>query len=51
VYLDKALGEKPNDLGVRLDAAALAVRVAPDLPGNPLVWQVLLKTGALKDGM
>ena len=50
-YLDKALGERPNDPGVRLDAAALATRLAPDLRGNPLVWQVLLKTGTLKDGM
>jgi hypothetical protein len=50
-YLDRALGERPNDPGVRLDAAALATRLAPDLPGNPLVWRVLLKTGTLKDGM
>jgi hypothetical protein len=50
-YLDKALGEKPNDPSVRLDAAALATGLAPDRPGNSLVWQVLLKTDTLKDGM
>jgi outer membrane murein-binding lipoprotein Lpp len=50
-YLDKALDEKPNDINVRLDAAALATRLAPDLPGHLLVWQALLKTETLKDGM
>jgi hypothetical protein len=50
-YLDKALDEKPNDGAVRQDAAALGARLAPDLPGNPLIWRVLLRTGTLKDGM
>ena len=50
-YLDKALNEKPNDGAVQQDAAALATRLAPDLPGNPLIWQVLLKTRTLKDGL
>jgi hypothetical protein len=49
--VEKALNEKPNDDAVRADAAALAIRLAPDLPGNPLIWRVLLKTRTLKDGL
>ena len=49
--LDKALNEKPNDQTVQQEAGALATRLAPDLPGNPKVWRVLLKTRTLKDGM
>jgi ankyrin repeat protein len=50
-HLDRALGEHPEDRSIRADAAALAARLAPDRPGNRLVWGVLLKTGVLKDGM
>ncbi len=51
LLLDKALTEKPNDQTLQQDAAALATRLAPDLPGNPLIWRVLLKTRTLTDGM
>jgi len=49
--LERALGEKPADAAVRKEAADLAARLAPDLPGNRMVWGMLLKTGVLKDGM
>jgi hypothetical protein len=49
--LEKALGAKPDDPDVRKEAAELATHLAPDLPGNQLVWSLLLKAGVLKDGM
>jgi hypothetical protein len=49
--LERALGEKPDAAAVRKEAADLAAKLAPELPGNPLVWGMLLKTGVLKDGM
>ena len=49
--LDKAMTEKAGDESLRKDAAALATRLAPDLPGNHLVWRVLLKTKVLRDGL
>ena len=49
--LDRALAEKPGDPAVRKEAGGLAAKLAPDLPGNRLVWSVLLKAGVLKDGM
>jgi hypothetical protein len=51
VELERALGEKPDDPAVRKEAGDLAAKLAPDLPGNRLVWNVLLKAGVLKDGM
>ena len=45
------LNEKPDDPTARQDAAALAVRLAPHLPKNRMVWEVLIKTRSLKDGM
>ncbi len=45
------LNEKPDDPTARQDAAALAVRLAPHLPKNRMVWEVLIKTRTLKDGM
>ncbi len=45
------LNEKPDDPTARQDAVALAIRLAPHLPGNRMVWEVLIKTRTLKDGM
>ena len=45
------LNEKPDDPTARQDAAALPVRLAPHRPGNRMVWEVLIKTRSLKDGM
>jgi hypothetical protein len=49
--LDRSLKEKPNDAKMLQDAATLATRLAPELPGSSLIWRVLLKTRTLKDGM
>jgi hypothetical protein len=49
--LERVLGEKPDDAAVRKEAGDLAAKLAPDLPGNRLVWGMLLKAGVLKDGM
>jgi hypothetical protein len=49
--LEKALAEKPDDAAVRKEAAGLAAKLAPEVPGNRLVWGMLLKSGVLKDGM
>jgi hypothetical protein len=49
--LERSLAEKPDDPAVRKEAGDLAAKLAPDLPGNRLVWGVLLKAGVLKDGM
>jgi len=48
--LERALS-KSDDPAVRKEAGDLAAKLAPDLPGNRLVWGVLLKAGVLKDGM
>ncbi len=45
------LNAKPDDPTARQDAVALAIRLAPHLPGNRMVWEVLIKTRTLKDGM
>ena len=50
-YVEAALNEKPKDRAIRADAAALAARLAPEFPGNVLVWRVLLATATLRDGM
>lgn len=49
--LERALGEKPADAAVRKEAADLAAKLAPELPGNRLVWGMLIKAGVLRDGM
>jgi hypothetical protein len=49
--LEKLLRADPHDHAAQRDAAALAAQLAPDLPGNPIVWRVLVATGTLKDGM
>jgi hypothetical protein len=49
--LDKALNRKPDNKAVVKEAADLAKRLGPYLPGNRLIWQILLKTGTLKDGL
>jgi hypothetical protein len=49
--LSKALKEKPDDQDVFKKASALAKQLGPHLPGNRLVWQVLLQTRTLKDGL
>lgn len=49
--LYKALNEKPDDKAVVKEAAALATRLGPYLPGNTLIWHILLKTRTLKDGL
>lgn len=49
--LERALAEKPDAADVRKEAAGLAAKLAPDLPGNRLVWGMLVKAGVLKDGM
>jgi hypothetical protein len=42
----------PADEGARREAAALARTLAPHQgPGYPLAWEVLVRTGTLKDGM
>jgi hypothetical protein len=48
--LERALA-KSDDPAVRKEAGDLAAKLAPDLPGNRLVWGVLIKAGVLKDGM
>src|SRR4051794_17709870 len=50
VELDQALRKAPADSKVRQEAAELAKRLAKLQPGK-VVWQVLLNTGVLKDGM
>jgi hypothetical protein len=49
--LEKALGENSDDAAVREEAADLAAKLAPDLPGNRLVWGMLIKARVLTDGM
>ena len=49
--LAEILNEKPDDPTARQDAAALVIRLAPHLPGNRMVWEVLIKARTLKDGM
>jgi hypothetical protein len=49
--LNKALNEKPDDKAVLKEAAALAKQLGPHLPGNGFVWEILLKTRTLKDGL
>jgi hypothetical protein len=49
--LYKALREKPDDQELRKEAAKLARKLGPQLPGNRLVWQVLLQTRTLNDGL
>ncbi|MFN0125707.1 MAG: hypothetical protein ACKV19_03350 [Verrucomicrobiales bacterium] len=51
VSLAKVLEEKPDDPTAQQNAAAEAIRLAPHMPGDRLVWDVLLKTRTLKDGM
>jgi cell division protein FtsB len=50
LHLAKALEKEPKNLDLRLDTAALAKRLAPRSPSR-LVWDVLLKTQTLKDGV
>jgi hypothetical protein len=50
-HLKAAMREKPDDRTLRTDAADLARRIAPHTRGNRLVWQVLLETKVLEDGM
>src|SRR5436190_13987533 len=50
VELEQALRKEPADAKVRREAAELAKRLAKLKPGK-VVWQVLLNTGVLKDGM
>ena len=49
--LAEILNEKPDDPTARQDAAAVAIRIAPHMQGNRIVWAVLIKTRTLKDGM
>jgi hypothetical protein len=49
--LQAAMIEKPNDYVLKTDAADLAKRIAPHSKGNRTVWQVLLDTKVLEDGM
>jgi hypothetical protein len=49
--LQAAMREKPDDSVLRTDAVDLARRIAPHSKGNRVVWQVLLETKALEDGM
>lgn len=49
--LQAAMIEKPNDYVLKSDAADLARRIAPHSKGNRTVWQVLLDTKVLEDGM
>ena len=49
--LNKTLEEKPDDPTALQDAAALAERLAPHLPGNRVVWLILIKTRTSRDGM
>jgi hypothetical protein len=49
--LAKILEEKPDDPTAQQDAAAVAIRLAPHIQGNRIVWDVLIKTRTLKDGM
>ena len=49
--LAEVLKEKPDDLTAQQDAAAVAMRLAPHMQGNRIVWDVLIKTRTLKDGM
>lgn len=42
---------KPNDETLKKEAAALAIRMSPDMSGGyGQVWDALLRTGTLKDG-
>jgi hypothetical protein len=50
-HLQEAMREKPDDRSLRTDAADLAKRIAPHSKGNRTVWQVLLDTKVLDDGM
>jgi cell division septum initiation protein DivIVA len=50
VDLDQALRKEPADSKLRQEAAELAKRLAKLQPGK-FVWQVLLNTGVVKDGM
>jgi WD40 repeat protein len=50
-YLDKRLQENPEDRTIRLEAAVIAAQLARHVPGNMIVWRVLLTTKTLKDGM
>ena len=49
-HLAGALEKEPKNPNLRLDTRALAERLAPRCPCR-LVWEVLLKTDALKDGL
>jgi hypothetical protein len=50
-HLQEAMREKPDDRSLRTDAADLARRIAPHAQGNRTVWQALLDTKVLEDGM
>ncbi|MFL5244804.1 MAG: hypothetical protein ACJ8FY_22110 [Gemmataceae bacterium] len=48
--LERALRKEPADTKLRQEASELAKNLAKHKPGK-IVWQVLLTTGVLKDGM
>ncbi|KAJ3060656.1 hypothetical protein HK102_009410, partial [Quaeritorhiza haematococci] len=50
-HREQVLREKSDDRAIRSDAGELAKRIAPQFPGNRLVWEVLLETQVLEDGM
>src|SRR5262249_58386242 len=50
-HLQEAMRDKPDDRSLRTDAAVLARRIAPHAQGNRTVWQALLDTKGLEDGM
>ena len=47
-HLAKAMRDRPDDRGLRSDAADLAKRLAPRFQGNRTVWEVLLETKTLE---
>ncbi|MFN0128598.1 MAG: hypothetical protein ACKV19_18150 [Verrucomicrobiales bacterium] len=49
--LARVLQEKPDDSTAQQDAAAVAMRLAPYVQGDRMVWEVLIQTRSLKDGM
>src|SRR5262245_59698495 len=49
--LDKRLKEQPEDKKISEEAAAVALRLAPELPGHPVVWDLLIRTRVLKHGV
>jgi hypothetical protein len=50
-HLQEAMREKPDNRSLKTEAADLARRIAPHSKGNRTVWQALLDTMVLEDGM